>query len=228
MPSITPMISDILRALTSISPMRAITSRMARAPRVATALDWLTTWRAGNVLCALLRVASDTCCIALPVCCSAAARLSVRTDRSVLPLAISLDAWLTPSAVWRTSSPRLRGFLHRVLSSQRSQKIASLPGELTLVTRSPPAMRITQSTALSTDALLRDRVSPAHSPARAMPATVSAATASKPAVAALANSAAHRSSARAAAAPSVPTVPTVPMTVAISKKPSTTGLTRLN
>ena len=153
--------------------MRPITSCIICAPRAATALDCATTSRACCVLSALPRTVCASCCIVLAVCCSALAWLSVRDDRSALPPAISLDAAVTSSTVLRTSSTIVRSFLRIEFSSARSHDSSSLPGDSIFVSRSPPAMRITQCTVDSTDSLMLPRISHPTSGANSAPPSAS-------------------------------------------------------
>ncbi|MCW0423362.1 hypothetical protein NB713_001305 [Xanthomonas sacchari] len=101
MPSITPMMSAMRADAALIEAMVATTSSTARPPFSATSpvlsTSWLA-WRALSAFCFTVDVSSS---IEAAVSSRLAAWCSVRTDRSLLPLAISLAAVLIePTARW--------------------------------------------------------------------------------------------------------------------------------
>src|SRR3990167_7920637 len=108
MPSITPMMSAILRELCVISCMLATTWPTTWPPRVAAwaalAASWLA-WRAVSADCVTVAV---SCSMLAAVCCRLEAVCSVRADRSWLPMAISEDASDTASTPVR-QAPRRNG-----------------------------------------------------------------------------------------------------------------------
>ncbi len=102
MPSITPMMSAILRDDVLIASMVCTTCDTTVPPRTATwdadSANWLA-WRLLSVLRCTVWVSS---CIEAVVCSSALAWCSVRADRSWLPAAIWPLALATDWEPWRT------------------------------------------------------------------------------------------------------------------------------
>ena len=114
MPSITPMMSTILRDDALIEPMVSTTRVTTSPPRTATseadAANWLACWALSAFCCTV----DISCSMAEAVSSSELACCSVRDDRSRLPLAISRVAvpMVSDAPLMRpmvsTSAPRMR------------------------------------------------------------------------------------------------------------------------
>jgi hypothetical protein len=120
MPSITVMMSLILRLASLISAMLATTCETMCSPRCAAVAapeaNWLA-WRAASALWRTVPVSSS---IELAVCCRFEAVCSVRTDRSWLPVAISEEAVEIESVAWRITAMVSRRRCVMVTSEPRS------------------------------------------------------------------------------------------------------------
>ncbi len=125
-PSMTPMMSAILRLLCWMSSMVDTTSPTTLPPRRATSLappaSWLA-WPAVAALCWTVLVNSS---MAAAVCCRLLEVDSVRADRSWLPVAICALATAMLSVVWRTSCT-MRASESRMPASERSSSPNSSP-----------------------------------------------------------------------------------------------------
>jgi hypothetical protein len=108
MPSITPMMSEILLLLALMSCMVDTTCATTWPPRAATSAAevaiWLAVWAESEV-CFTVLVSSS---MLLAVVCRLLAVSSVRRARSLLPWAISVDAVAMLSVADRTSVTRRR------------------------------------------------------------------------------------------------------------------------
>ncbi len=106
-PSITPMMSLILRELWLISSIVVTTCETTVPPRAATSAAVAASWFAWRAESALWRTVPVSCSMLAAVSCRLLAVCSVRELRSWLPVAISCDAVLMLSAAvrsWRIMS----------------------------------------------------------------------------------------------------------------------------
>ncbi|OEZ64280.1 hypothetical protein JAB5_01190 [Janthinobacterium sp. HH103] len=141
MPSITPMMSTILRELSWIEPMVAITCDMACSPLCAVSEAVLTRRFASRALSAFCLTVPVSSSMDDAVSSSALACDSVRRDRFALPAAISsAPRPTTPvdSLICPTSSLT---FVCRTRSACATAVSSSLPLALMLPDRSPALMR---------------------------------------------------------------------------------------
>ncbi|MNT01943.1 hypothetical protein D3C72_1364300 [compost metagenome] len=139
MPSITLMMSTILRDDSLIEPMVSTTSATTAPPRLAipaaAMASWLA-WRALSAFCLTVLVSSsidEAVSSSEPACCS------VRDDRSRLPAAISDEAVAmlsVPLRTWLTMPTRLLFILPRAVSSA---PVSSFAVVATVCVRSPAA-----------------------------------------------------------------------------------------
>jgi hypothetical protein len=124
MPSITPMMSAILRELSLMPFMVSTTSATTSPPWVATLEALSASWLAARAVGVLAHGAAQLLHRGA-VCSRAEAWCSVRADRSWLPWAISALAVATPSAFCRTSATRAA---RRPCIAERAQQLAGLVG----------------------------------------------------------------------------------------------------
>jgi len=126
MPSMTPMMSLILRELWLISSMVETTLDTTSPPRAATEAAVLASWLAVLAASADWCTVALSCSMALAVDCRWVAVSSVRWLRSALPEAISPVAVAMWSATWRTSS-RVPSSAVRMLDRACSSSPVSSP-----------------------------------------------------------------------------------------------------
>ena len=110
MPSITPMMSLILREAALILSMVVTTLPTTAPPCCATLDAWATSWLACRAASAFWRTVSVSCCIDAEVSCKLDAVSSVRPLRSWLPVAISSAATRTDplaSRIWPSTPESL-------------------------------------------------------------------------------------------------------------------------
>ncbi len=147
MPSITPMMSAILRELALISSMVETTPRTTSPPREARSAALAASALAWRAFSELLVTVEVICSMLAAVFSSDADCCSVRDDRSRLPLAISCAPVLTASELlrtWRTVCSRLA----RMRATADSSRPSSLrPPSFTCTDRSPSATRVSTPTA---------------------------------------------------------------------------------
>ncbi len=141
MPSITPMMSPILRDDVAISFMVSTTRLTATPPRPAAAEASVASWLATPAVSALERTLPVSCSIDAAVCCRLPACASVRWLRSALPLAISEEPVAIESLdrrTWPTTSasrPRMRCMAARMLVVSPARvrtSMARLPSAIAL------------------------------------------------------------------------------------------------
>ncbi len=154
MPSITPMMSAILRLDSVICCMLVTTWPTTSPPRsaacAALAASWLA-WRAVSADWVTVAVSSS---MLAAVSSRLAAVCSVRADRSWLPVAIWLDAAETDSTPERTSptTPRRRA---PMADSERSRwPSSSRRSSCTSCVKSPPAIASASPTARSSGCVM--------------------------------------------------------------------------
>ena len=147
-PSITPMMSAILRELSVMPSMVCTTWLTTLPPWIATSEADSASWLAWRALSAFCLTVAVSCSMAEAVSSSEPACCSVRPDRSRLPLAISCEAVAIVSAevlilVMVSSSES------RMLRTANSRLLRS-PGAVSMLgVRSPWAMRLATSAALA-------------------------------------------------------------------------------
>ncbi len=95
MPSITPMMSAILRLDAEIASIVCTTAPTAEPPLAAMSLAEPASRSASTAVAALLLTVELSCSMEAAVCCRLAACASVRWLRSALPVA----TWLEPVAI---------------------------------------------------------------------------------------------------------------------------------
>ena len=147
MPSITPMMSPILRLEALIWSMLCTTCCTTAPPRSAACTAVAASWLAWREVSADWCTVAVSCSMLAAVCSRLAAVCSVRVDRSALPLAISAAAsdtsptpLRTSDTTWRRRSAMAsRAFIRWPNSSRRSVLGATF--------RSPPPMVAVSCTA---------------------------------------------------------------------------------
>ena len=137
-PSITRMMSAILRELSLMPRIVSTTSRTIWPPCSATCEDPIASWLAWRALSAFWRTVVPSSSIEAAVSCSELACCSVRTDKSELPLAISPLAPATALAFVRTSCT-VRARLSRMVRSAAITLSVSPARSAIGVARSPAA-----------------------------------------------------------------------------------------
>jgi len=140
MPSITPMMSAILREEASMSPIVAMTSDTTLPPRAAT----LAAQAASSLACradwAECVTVPESCSIDAAVCCRLLAVCSVRVLRSWLPSAISRLAVRMLKAVPRTCPTSVFRACCMSCSACMSEDASSRPDTTIGWVRSPCVM----------------------------------------------------------------------------------------
>ncbi len=166
MPSITPMMSAILRLDAEIASMVCTTWPTAAPPCAAMSLAVPARRSASTAVAALLLTVELSCSIDAAVCCRLAACSSVRWLRSALPVAISCEPVAIDSELERTAPTMPRSECTIAPIDCISWPISSRASERTSRVRSPAAMAWASSWASRTG-LTTERVSTAanHSPA---------------------------------------------------------------
>ena len=171
MPSITPVMSAILRLAWEISPMRSTTCSITSPPRAAVRADWAAMSSAADAACALLDTVPSSVCIAAVVCCSAPAASSLRRLRCSLPSAMPLLAPRMRSADRRMPPTRSPSWPCMSSTACCSRPSSSLRCTDMVRLRSPAAMASARRTVSCTGrVMLRVRVQ-AISVAASPPAT---------------------------------------------------------
>ncbi len=147
MPSIRPVISEILPELVlilSMVPTIACTASLPSCARLLALDASVLAWAAFSAVCLTVSV---SCVMLDAVSSSEAACCSVRADRSTLPAAISCDATVTDSAealMPRTVSASWRSILRRAISNSPNSPCESITISVPSV---PPAIWLATSTA---------------------------------------------------------------------------------
>ncbi|KAF1036243.1 MAG: hypothetical protein GAK35_04117 [Herbaspirillum frisingense] len=146
MPSITPMMSEILRELSVMPSMVCTTCPTTSPPRLAMSEALLANWPAWRALSAFCFTVEVSESMLEAVVASEPACSSVREDRSRLPAAISRAPMSMASVPW---------WIPLITSARRSRmadisysRLLVSPGRVfTRTVRSPAAMRVAISTA---------------------------------------------------------------------------------
>ena len=146
MPSITLMMSTILREDWSMEPMVPTTCCTTSPPRTAMSDAARASSSARLALAAFCCTVDVSCSIEAAVSCSALACDSVRADRSPLPAAISEDAVLMESVLSRTCFTRCER-LSRMARMACRMLVVSPGSVCTSTARLPSAIWVTTSAA---------------------------------------------------------------------------------